>query len=308
MARLLAAPPAVPPTEAIPTVPGMPARTPTAAPTPEHAGAVNDDDHEDDTRRRAAYGRYDYAGTYGRSYRHDPYDDYDDPDDGYAESYPRPLAVGDPRAEDDYDDDDEGSDDDGEVGVIWRAATPPAPVAGPASHPAAPHAPAPADAPRPQSAPAVEPPRPPDPPPVPGKRVRVVLAERKAAARPVRTVVDLQGDSPVGEALRRGLIVDQMRVALRFALLGGLALGRSAPAVLTSYPSSARSPSSACGCRGSLLGILVYPFLLGLGWWYTRTADRVEQDFADHVQDELAMTTTGIVVIAAMIVAVVRRR
>ena len=284
MARLLAAPPAVPPTEAIPTVPGMPARTPTAAPTPEHAGAVNDDDHEDDTRRRAAYGRYDYAGTYGRSYRHDPYDDYDDPDDGYAESYPRPLAVGDPRAEDDYDDDDEGSDDDGEVGVIWRAATPPAPVAGPASHPAAPHAPAPADAPRPQSAPAVEPPATPDPPPVPGKRVRVVLAERKAAARPVRTVVDLQGDSPVGEALRSGLIVDQMRVALRFALLGGLTLG-VLPLLFFVVPELGTLSILGLRLPWLVLGILVYPFLLGLGWWFTRTAERVEQDFADHIQD-----------------------
>ena len=34
-----------------------------------------------------------------------------------------------------------------------------------------------------------------------------------------------------------------------------------------------------------LLGVLVYPFLLGLGWWHTRTAERVEQNFADHVQD-----------------------
>jgi hypothetical protein len=29
----------------------------------------------------------------------------------------------------------------------------------------------------------------------------------------------------------------------------------------------------------------VYPFLLGLGWWFTRTAERIEQDFADHIQD-----------------------
>jgi hypothetical protein len=286
VARLLAAPPAVPPTEAIPTVPGMPARTPAAAPTPEHTGAV-DDDHEDDTRRRAAYGRYDYASTYGRSYRQDPYDDYDDPDDGYAESYPRPLGVGDPRAEDDYDDDEEGSDDDGEVGVIWRAATPPAPVTGPASHfphPAAPHAAAPADAPRPQSTPPAEAPRQANPPPISGKRVRVVLAERKAAARPVRTVVDLQGDSPVGEALRSGLIVDQMRVALRFALLGGLTLG-VLPLLFYVVPELGTIAILGLRLPWLVLGILVYPFLCGLGWWFTRTAERVEQDFADHIQD-----------------------
>ena len=34
-----------------------------------------------------------------------------------------------------------------------------------------------------------------------------------------------------------------------------------------------------------VLGILVYPFLCGLGWWFTRTAERIEQDFANHIQD-----------------------
>ena len=27
------------------------------------------------------------------------------------------------------------------------------------------------------------------------------------------------------------------------------------------------------------------PFLVGVAWRYTRVADRVEQNFADHVQD-----------------------
>ena len=34
-----------------------------------------------------------------------------------------------------------------------------------------------------------------------------------------------------------------------------------------------------------LLGGLVYPFLWAIGWWHTRTAERVEKNFADHVQD-----------------------
>ena len=34
-----------------------------------------------------------------------------------------------------------------------------------------------------------------------------------------------------------------------------------------------------------LLGLLVYPFLVGVAWRYTRVSDRVEQNFADHVQD-----------------------
>jgi hypothetical protein len=114
--------------------------------------------------------------------------------------------------------------------------------------------------------------------------VRVVLAERKAAARPVRTVVDLQGDSPVGEALRSGLIVDQMRVALRFALLGGLTLG-VLPLLFNLVPELGTLSILGLRVPWLVLGILVYPFLLGLGWWFTRTAERVEQNFADHIQD-----------------------
>jgi hypothetical protein len=114
--------------------------------------------------------------------------------------------------------------------------------------------------------------------------VRVVLAERKAAARPVRTVVDLQGDSPVGEALRTGLIVEQMRVALRFALLGGLTLG-VLPLLFDVVPELGTLSILNLRVPWLVLGFLVYPFLFGLGWWFTRTAERVEQDFADHIQD-----------------------
>lgn len=182
-----------------------------------------------------------------------------DDDDGYS---------------DDYDDDDDG-DDDGDGGgdaVIWRAATPPATIP-PAT--ASPIGRTPIPAPRA--------PEPPSPPPS-SKRVRVVLAERKAAARPVRTVVDIQGDGPVGEALRAGLIADQMRVALRFALFGGLTLG-VLPWIFYLVPDAGTVAIFGLRLPWLLLGILVYPFLYGLGWWFTRTAERVEQDFADHVQD-----------------------
>ena len=34
-----------------------------------------------------------------------------------------------------------------------------------------------------------------------------------------------------------------------------------------------------------VLGVLMYPFLVGVAWRYVRVAERVEQNFADHVQD-----------------------
>ena len=92
-ARLLADPSPAPPTEAIPTVPGMPARRPTAAPVPEHRATADDDDADG-----PGYGGYDYAGTYGRS-RANSYDDDDDHDDrpGAAGGYRRSAGYGDDR-------------------------------------------------------------------------------------------------------------------------------------------------------------------------------------------------------------------
>lgn len=125
-------------------------------------------------------------------------------------------------------------------------------------------------------------PRPDDTPQ--SQRVRVVLAERKGVARPVRTVVDIQQDTGVGELLRSNLIGSQLAVALRFAVGGGLALG-VLPLLFALFPEIGRFDVFGLRLPWLLLGVLVYPFLLGLGFWHTRTAERVEQNFADHVQD-----------------------
>ncbi|MFC4944846.1 hypothetical protein [Pseudonocardia sp. GCM10023141] len=119
---------------------------------------------------------------------------------------------------------------------------------------------------------------------LPNKRVRVVLAERKGVARPVRTVVDIQEGTGVGELLRSNLIGSQLTVALRFAVFAGLTLG-VLPVLFALVPEIGRISVLGLRLPWLILGVLVYPFLLGLGWWHTRTAERVEQNFADHVQD-----------------------
>ncbi len=116
------------------------------------------------------------------------------------------------------------------------------------------------------------------------KRVRVVLAERKGVARPVRTVVDIQEATAVGALLRSNLIGSQLTVALRFAAGAGLTLG-ILPLLFALFPAIGEFGVLGLRLPWLLLGVLVYPFLLGLGWWHTRTAERVEQNFADHVQE-----------------------
>jgi hypothetical protein len=115
-------------------------------------------------------------------------------------------------------------------------------------------------------------------------RVRVVLSERKGVARPVRTIKEVQEGTAVGELLRRDLIRSQLRVTLRFAALTALVLG-ALPAVFALLPAVGRLHLLGVRLPWLLLGLLMYPFLVGVAWRYIRVADRVEQNFADHVQD-----------------------
>jgi hypothetical protein len=200
------------------------------------------------------------------------------PDPGPLKGPVEPFADPGRDAHDDDDDVDEPAD-----GILWSASSMP---------PAEPDTPAPgvavpaqrageqetADAPR-----GARFPRPEDDD-APAKRVRVVLAERKGVARPVRTVVDIQEGTAVGELLRSNLISSQLRVALRFAAGAGLTLG-ILPLLFALFPAIGETDVLGLRLPWLLLGVLVYPFLLGLGWWHTRTAERVEQSFADHVQE-----------------------
>jgi len=122
-------------------------------------------------------------------------------------------------------------------------------------------------------------------PPEPGStRVRVVLSERKGIARPVRTIKEVQEGTAVGELLRRDLIRSQLLVTLRFGALAAFVLG-TLPAILALLPEVGRFDLLGLRVPWLLLGVLMYPFLVGVAWRYTRVADRVEQNFADHVQD-----------------------
>ena len=118
----------------------------------------------------------------------------------------------------------------------------------------------------------------------PGKRVRVVLSERRGGARSVRTVVDIQENTDVGALLRANLIKNQLSVALRFAALAGGVLALL-PLLFWLFPDIGRTEVLGLRVPWLLLGILVYPFLLVIAWWHTCIAERVEQGFADHVQE-----------------------
>ena len=61
-------------------------------------------------------------------------------------------------------------------------------------------------------------------------------------------------------------------------LLGGL------PLLFTAFPALARVHVAGMPLPWVLLAFAVYPFLLALGWFYVRTAERNEADFTDVVE------------------------
>jgi hypothetical protein len=118
----------------------------------------------------------------------------------------------------------------------------------------------------------------------PGKRVRVVLSQRKGGnPRPVRTVVDIQELTQVGELLSASLIRSQLALALRIGGVITIALG-SLPAIFVIFPVLGRVEFFGVRLPWLLLGVLSYPFMLALGYMHARSAERLEQVFADHIQ------------------------
>lgn len=121
----------------------------------------------------------------------------------------------------------------------------------------------------------------PDPAP---RRVRVVLAERRGSRRLVRTRAEVEDQTEVGDVLLRGLLRAQLGLSLRLAGLVIVLLG-VLPLLFVLVPALGEVVVLGVRLPWLLLGLLVYPFLGLVGWAHTVLADRVEQDFADLVDD-----------------------
>ena len=111
------------------------------------------------------------------------------------------------------------------------------------------------------------------------RRTRVVLGEAAAARRPAdRSRVDLAEQTPVGEALVKGLMRAQLALALRLALVVVTGLG-ALPLLFAVAPGVGGVRVFGVYLPWLLLGVLSFPFLIGVGWAYVRWSERNEQDF-----------------------------
>lgn len=117
------------------------------------------------------------------------------------------------------------------------------------------------------------------------ERVRIVLSERRSPTRAVGTVAEIEAQTATGELLLSNLMRSQLTLALRLAAVAVLALGVLPVVFLTMPAISDATPVLGIGLPWLVLGGLFFPFLLVLGWLYTRHAERNELDFADDVED-----------------------
>lgn len=116
------------------------------------------------------------------------------------------------------------------------------------------------------------------------QRQRVVLAHRRGA-RMVRTRVEVQEQTQVGDALVRGLVRAQLGLALRLGAVVVCLVG-AIPVITALFP--ALSSVTVLGLRLNWLVLagLVYPLLYGIGWAYVRLAEQGERDFVGVVDAE----------------------
>lgn len=116
------------------------------------------------------------------------------------------------------------------------------------------------------------------------QRERVVLSQRRGA-RMVRTRVEVQEQTQVGDALVRGLVRAQLGLALRLAAVVVCAVV-AIPLLNAAFPDLAEITIAGIRLNWLVLAILVYPFFYGVGRLYVRLAEQAERDFIGVVDSE----------------------
>jgi hypothetical protein len=119
------------------------------------------------------------------------------------------------------------------------------------------------------------------PPPEQPRRTRIVLSEIQRAGAEAPTA-----GQHVEDVLIRGLVRAQLALALRLAAVVLAGLG-SLPLLFSLAPKFGEVEIAGFRLPWLLLGVLAYPFLIGVGVAFVRFADRNEHDFAALQRREL---------------------
>ena len=114
------------------------------------------------------------------------------------------------------------------------------------------------------------------------ERVRVSGPPRRRT--PTARTVDIDDETRLGGMYTGSLLREQLRLALGILTVLGLTVGLL-PLAFHLVPDLAGADVLGVPLAWLLLGVLVYPWLLVLGWVYVRRAERNEHDFAELVTE-----------------------
>lgn len=120
-------------------------------------------------------------------------------------------------------------------------------------------------------------------PPTKPRRKRVVLADSRAPVTVLRTVVELEEQTSYGEELVSQFVRVQLGIAMRMWVLAVGVLA-AVPAVFFLVPTLAEVNLAGVRLPWLVIGVLPFPLLFGVGYWYNRVAERQEQAFVAMVE------------------------
>jgi len=116
------------------------------------------------------------------------------------------------------------------------------------------------------------------------KREVITGPRRDVRRRPPRPVTDeIDGQTRVGRVFLRSLIRTQLLLGLSTVALVVVPLV-AMPVLFGMWPRVRELQVGPMPLWWLLLGILIYPAMLAVGWWYVRQADRNEAQFTDLVE------------------------
>jgi hypothetical protein len=116
------------------------------------------------------------------------------------------------------------------------------------------------------------------------KRERIVLAKRRSSRPVVRTLTEVEDLTDIGQMLLKQLVWAQLRLAMWLLLLIVVVLV-SIPLAFFLAPTLGTTTIVGLRLPWLLLGLAVYPFFVAVAWFYNRSADRTERDFAKWVEN-----------------------
>ena len=121
----------------------------------------------------------------------------------------------------------------------------------------------------------------------PGRPARVRVTgpprRRTSGVRPTASR-EIDADTELGAVYMSSLLGEQLRLAAGVLVALGLTVG-VLPLVFHLFPHLSEVRVAGMPVPWLLLGVLVYPWLLALGWIYVRRAEANERDFIDLVDD-----------------------